>query len=88
MLSHTTGILLIALALGYVVCYFANREERTLRRVGFIVGVFVIALSLLLMLANLTLGVGACNKMNRGMMSQHMMMKGQMPSTPIAVPQK
>ncbi len=39
------GILLIALGVGYVVCYLAEREEKDLKKIGFAIGLFIIAAS-------------------------------------------
>lgn len=39
--------LLVALALGYIVLYFANREEKNLRSIGFAIGTLIIALAVL-----------------------------------------
>lgn len=40
---------LIALALGYIVCYLAKREDKALKTVGYVIGVFIIALSAILL---------------------------------------
>lgn len=53
--------LMIALCLGYVVVYFANQEEQSVRRVGMIIGTFVVTLSLLLIWATLFLSTRMYN---------------------------
>lgn len=74
------ALLLISLALGYVVFYLANREEKALRNLGFFIGVFVMALSAVLIFNNLASGK-FCGKMGgKGMMMKQRQM---MPPTPI-----
>ncbi len=81
----TEGTLLIALSLGYLVCYFANREEKTLRTVGLAIGVIVIAISSLFLIKNLALQAKMCAQKGQCemMMPRHkMMMKNQMREMP------
>jgi hypothetical protein len=75
------AVLLVALALGYIVCYLANREEKSLRTGGYMVGVFIIIFSGILLVNNLLLSTRECMLMGKlgMMMPQHrMMMKGPM----------
>lgn len=76
------GALLIALGLGYIVCYLANREEKALRQVGFLIGTFIIALSVIMIVNQLLLSARMCNMAAKGFMPHKMMMKGQ-PQPPI-----
>ncbi len=39
------AILLIALGIGYIVCYLAEREEKDLKTIGYAIGLFIIASS-------------------------------------------
>ena len=76
----TEAILLVALGVGYMVCYLAKREEKTFKALGYLIGTFIIVLSALLILSSLLLAARFCNRMGKGMMMPHkMMMKGQMP---------
>ena len=56
--------LLVALALGYIVLYFANREEKNLRSIGFAIGTVIIALAALFIVAKayfkMTMKKGPC----------------------------
>lgn len=54
------GVLLIALGLGYVVCFLANREEKLLRLTGFSIGALIIGMSCLLILAKVALRIKTC----------------------------
>jgi len=56
------AILLVAMALGYIVCYLANREEKTLRLAGYLIGIFIILLSAMLIVNNLVLNLRFCEK--------------------------
>jgi len=72
--SSTEGILLMALALGYIVCYLANREEGNFRSAGFIIGVFIIFLSIILIFNNLISGIRFYRNMEKVMLPQRHMM--------------
>ncbi|MFA5118312.1 MAG: hypothetical protein WC695_05610 [Candidatus Omnitrophota bacterium] len=63
------AVLLVALALGYIVCYFANQEEKTMKQIGVAIGVFVIILSFFLIVNNLFLMSKMCPSKNAMMMS-------------------
>ncbi len=56
------ALMLIALAMGYVVLYLAKREDKALRTIGYIIGIFVIALSVLLLVVGLAFKAKACGK--------------------------
>ncbi|MCX5701493.1 MAG: hypothetical protein NTW64_00725 [Candidatus Omnitrophica bacterium] len=45
------SVLLIALAMGYIVCYLANKEQKLLRSLGNLIGLFIIVISSLLLMA-------------------------------------
>jgi ABC-type arginine transport system permease subunit len=72
------AMLLIALGLGYIVCYLANREEKALRTIGYFIGTFIIVLSSLLIMVNVFFAAKFRRKA-MGMMIPHqkMMMPGQ-----------
>lgn len=80
----TEAVLLVALGLGYIVCYLANREEKTLRTVGYCIGTFMMVLSALLITISVFFSARICNNMPY----HRMMMKGQMPLAPPQMPQK
>lgn len=81
------ALMLVALAMGYVVLYLAKREDKALRTIGYIIGIFIIALSALLILVGLGFKARACGKMAgmSGMMpSRHGMMMQGAPQVPPA----
>jgi hypothetical protein len=82
----TDAILLVALGLGYIVCYLANREEKTLRSAGYLIGVFIIFVSAMFIINNIIFSVRLSKRF--GMPCQSMMMKGQLPPPPTEAPQK
>jgi len=53
--SLTNAVLLVALGLGYVVCYLAEREEKFLRTLGYFIGTFMVALSMMIIITNILL---------------------------------
>lgn len=67
------AVLLIALALGYIVCYLAKREDKLLKTLGYLIGTFVMALSALIILVNIVLDARFYRKMEGSviMMPQH-----------------
>lgn len=71
---------LMALGLGYIVCYLANREEKNLRKVGYVIGIFMIITSCLLILAKAAWMVKGCSKMGPAC---SMMMREQGPEMPL-----
>ncbi|MFA6216062.1 MAG: hypothetical protein WDL87_00190 [Candidatus Omnitrophota bacterium] len=58
------AVLLVALALGYIVCYFANQEEKTMKQIGLAIGIFIIVLSFFLIANNLFLMSKMCPRNN------------------------
>lgn len=85
----STAILLVALGLGYIVCYLAQREEKTLKVLGYAIGTFMVALSILIILSNAILMSQGCRKMeamSKQQMSRHkqMMMQKMMQQMPAA----
>ena len=93
MLGFNTGIfdmlLLIAIGIGYIVLYFAKREEKGLQFLGYIIGALIIALATAYMLGNFLLlsKIGYPNlRYYKGMMRPRMMQQQRMMPQPI--PQK
>ncbi len=82
--SLTYGILLLALGAGYIVCYLANREEKTLRSLGMVIGGLIIAVSASMLFNNLLLTARMCGsgRGGMGMMPMHQMMKAGKMSYP------
>lgn len=70
----TDAILLVALALGYIVCYFANQEEKNLKLGGVIIGLFIIVLSLVLLISSFIIKVKMVVDFNNMMPDKQMMM--------------
>ena len=54
------AILLVSLGLGYVVCYFANQEEKQLKNVGIAIGTFIIVMSLVFLLGSVLISFKSC----------------------------
>jgi len=54
-LGIKVALMLIALGFGYIVCYLANREEKDLRRIGQVIGVIIISISLFLIVHELVM---------------------------------
>ncbi len=84
------AVLLIALGLGYIVCYLAKREDKFLKTLGYLIGTFVMVLSALAILANIVLDARFCRKMGGSvmMMPRRQMMRGERPAVPPALPQQ
>jgi len=76
-----TTILLVVLGLGYIVCYLAQREDKTLRVLGFGIGSFMIGFSLLVILSNAILMNRSCRRMK--VISHEMMMQKKIMGPPI-----
>lgn len=71
--------LLLALGAGYLVLYFAKREERGLRILGLVIGTFILTVAAILILGQV-IGKGSCPMMGKmGKMGKMMPME-QMPS--------
>ena len=47
------AIELIALGIGFIVCYLAKREEKALKAIGYVIGISIIALAGILVLDRL-----------------------------------
>ena len=77
--------LLVALATGYIVCYFAKKDSGTSQLVGYIIGVAVIALSAIAIIFSLMLSMRSYRKMN-GMMANRPMMRMQQQQPPRVPP--
>jgi len=64
------AVSLIALGIGYVVCYLAEREEKDLKTIGYAIGLFIIATSAFLIVKSMiiagkimAMGGGRCMSM-------------------------
>lgn len=75
----TRAFLLIALALGYIVCSLANKEEKALRKAGYVIGISIIVLSSLLILGNLFLEATTCASRLEWIRPQQRMMRERAP---------
>lgn len=86
MIFGKIGTSLIALSLGYIVCYLASKkEEKLLKNAGYFIGVFIITLSAILIVADLLFGLKACGQDKTRAL--HRMMKGhQMMQQPMLPP--
>ena len=73
--SINTALLLLALALGYIVCYLAQKGSKSLKITGYIIGTFIITVSAVLILNKLAMDMRMSGRMNRmrGMMTQRSM---------------
>ncbi len=80
----TDGILMIALASGYVVCYLAKREEKRLKTLGYLVGLFIIAFTASIVITNVLFAARMCGGMGKmqRMGRQHQKMMMQKPVQP------
>ena len=54
-------LLLICLGIGYLVIVFAKKEKRALKGLGYLIGTFIIAVSIVFILRNLWLFVRSCS---------------------------
>lgn len=82
-------LLLIALGVGYLVIYFAKREEKELRFFGIVIGGVIIVLSLCYFVGNIWLQAKVFSPKMRyykGMMQQRMMKPRMMPQAPAQKP--
>lgn len=78
-------LLLVALGIGYIVLYFAKREEKGLQLIGYIIGWVVIILASLYILSNFWVeGRMRCLKSGgyQGKMFKHMMPPKATPPAP------
>ena len=92
------ALFMIALALGYLVMYFANREEKDLRTLGFVIGIVIIVISSVSIIGKIVMRAKMCQMMrhcqkmeigedmsrdNRGwMMHEKMEREGVVPQQP------
>lgn len=60
----TKATLLIALGMGYIVCYLASKAEKNLQKLGYLIGVGIIFLSVSLIIMSLV--VSATRVINTG----------------------
>jgi hypothetical protein len=65
----------MALGVGYIVLYFAKREEGRSRILGYFVSVFIIVLSAMIIIINTFLGIKANCAMSSYMARHKLMMK-------------
>ena len=56
--SMTELLALLVLGIGYIVLYFAKREEKGLQLIGYAIGAGLILLSLIYLLNSLNFGMG------------------------------
>lgn len=87
----TYGILLLALGVGYVVCYLAEREEKALRSLGLVIGSTIIVISALMLLNNLIFSAQICGARRgdkMGMMSRHKIAQPEKMPAPKVSPKK
>lgn len=69
------ALLLIALGIGYIVLYLANREEKGLRAAGIIAGVLIMGLSAIMILGKLAMCAKFCKMGGKDMKYHKMMMQ-------------
>ncbi len=72
------ALLLIAIGIGYIVIYFAKREEKELQFIGYAVGTLIIVLSFIFLIGNLWLQSKGCSGLGykKAMMKQRLMQPG------------
>jgi hypothetical protein len=80
------GILLISLALGYIVFYLSSREEKNTRLIGYFIGIFIMALSLIFIVNNFVLSRRFSRRISN-VLQQRPMQNMPMPSPPQRAPQ-
>lgn len=73
--AMSNAILLLALGVGYIVFYLANKEGKTMKLLGNVIGAFIIVVAGTLVLTNILVGMtslGACPPYAKAcMMSKH-----------------
>ena len=83
---------LIALGIGYLVLYFARREEKRMQFIGYIIGAMIIIATTAYMLLNLWLySQGSCpmkQQFHKGAMYKYMPRGEMQPWLPKQIPQK
>lgn len=55
--SLNNAALLISLGFGYIIYYLANKENKALKRIGCLIGAFIIVLSIIFIIINLILAL-------------------------------
>lgn len=60
MYGGAEAITLIALALGYIVCHMAKKEDKAMKITGYIIGTFIITLSALHIIISATMYSKIC----------------------------
>jgi len=58
-------VLLIALGIGYIVLYFAKREEKLFQIIGYFLGIMIIALSTFYIIINFMIETGPRPRMQK-----------------------
>ena len=76
--------LLFALGLGYMVLYFANKEQKGIRLIGYLVGSFILGLSI----AYLVVGFLWQGECARQMMGYRQKMMPQQQQKPAPIPKR
>ncbi|MDD5596002.1 MAG: hypothetical protein PHY94_07170 [Candidatus Omnitrophica bacterium] len=66
------ALFMMALALGYLVLYFANREEKDLRTLGYVIGVVIIIISSVAIIGKIVTRAKFCNMMKKCQKAQMM----------------
>ena len=89
--STSVATLLIALALGYIVCSLAGKEEKGLKRIGYLLGTGIILISGILILGKLLGSALLCHKICKLKENRHefIMREQAPPEKPVVqVPKK
>jgi hypothetical protein len=84
--SMSNAILLLALGVGYIVFYLANKEGKTMKLLGNVIGAFIIVVAGTLVLTNILIGTfsagaycpisaRACMKSKQHAMAKHKMVE-------------
>ncbi len=77
------ALLLIALALGYIVCALAGKETKGLKTLGYVIGIVTISISALLIIGKVISAVSSgCGGRKHPMMNTPMMQKMMREQTP------
>ncbi|MCX5714243.1 MAG: hypothetical protein NT033_05440 [Candidatus Omnitrophica bacterium] len=86
--SMSNAILLLALGVGYIVFYLANKEGKTMKLLGNVIGAFIIVVAGTLVLTNILVGMtslGTCAMSSKTcMMTKHHNMMMQQQAVPPA----
>lgn len=78
------SLLLMALGIGYLVLYFAKREDKMMKLAGYFVGAVIILLTTVTILFNYWAQSQMCSRLRyyEGKMKQRMMQPSGMPQMP------